>query len=162
MTDNGADARTEDPEAMLEGLVERVEEVRDSYRARAAWHKRFFWGSGVIVILLSATLPLLAAFDYARKDVIVAIFGVAIAALTALRNFFHWDQSWSLLRQTDFELTHLLDEWRLEAAEAGSGPASHRVDRLAKATKRLLDESETVRRAESKAFFGRLSFPKGE
>jgi hypothetical protein len=142
--------------------VGEIEDLSKKYRARAKWHKIWFWLSGVLVISLSATLPLLAGLEFGRKDLTLGIFAVVIAGLTALRNFFHWDQSWSLLRQTDFELTELARAWRLEKEAALREPTSEQPNLLDQITHKFLEDAQSVRRAESAAFFGRLSFPKGQ
>jgi Na+/melibiose symporter-like transporter len=145
-----------------EAAVNEVADLAKAYRNRAKWHKIWFWLSGVVVIVLSATLPLLAGLEFDKKDGTLGIVAVVVAALAALRNFFHWDQSWSLLRQADFELTELIRKWKVERQAALRAPEDERPKLLDKITLAFLDEAQRVRRAESTAFFGRLTFPKGE
>jgi hypothetical protein len=98
------------PENALDGYRKIAEDsvvpLKNQYNWRADWHRRNFRLSGIVVILVSASLPLLAAFDYWWKDLVVAVAGVVIATVTGLRTFYHWDQMWGVLRRTHFDLTH--------------------------------------------------------
>jgi Na+/melibiose symporter-like transporter len=143
-----------------EAAVGEIENLATKYRGRARLHKIWFWASGVLIILLSATLPFLAGLDFGGKEKTIGIIAVVIAALTGLRSFFHWDQSWSLLRQTDFELTELIRNWRLDKQAALREPESQQPNALDEITREFLAEARRLRRAESVAFFGRLTFPK--
>jgi hypothetical protein len=137
-----------------------VQRLQQSYHWRANWHRRIFRASGILVILVSSGLPLLAAFQYPRKDVIVAIAGVVIATITALRTFYRWDEMWAVLRRTHFDLTHAHNIWQVEfrRAEATADPAER--DRLAyEATRTLVGQVEKIRGQESDRYFGSLSFP---
>jgi hypothetical protein len=150
-------------EAMMDGSAEEVVEgirvLKDQYHDRAKWHRRCFRSSGIVIILLSATLPLLAGLDYDGKDVTIGVIGVAIAVLTALRNFYQWDQLWSLLRQSDFELTYLLDQWQLDVTAIKAGSAPDAPSKIYELTLTLREAAEKVRRAESTRYFGSLRFP---
>jgi hypothetical protein len=55
-------ARLPDPDAV--GYPQAVEaylaRLRAFYNTRASWHRRFYRSTGIVVILIGATLPLLA------------------------------------------------------------------------------------------------------
>jgi len=139
--------------ARYESFVhDNVEILRDTYRRRARKNRLWFRGAGILVILLSAILPLLAGFDFDHKDWTLGIIGVVIAVTTALRSFFQWDQLWSLLRQTDFELTELIARWRLAIAGANAADVKS-------LTEQLLQAAAEVRGRESKGYFATLRFP---
>jgi hypothetical protein len=142
-----------------EEVVARIRTLKGQYHDRAKWHRRWFRSTGIVIILLSATLPLLAGLDYDGKDVTIGVIGVAIAVLTALRNFYQWDQLWSLLRQSDFELTYLLDQYQLDATAIKTDSAADATSKLHELTRTLREEAEKVRRAESTRYFGSLRFP---
>ena len=82
--------------------------TRDFYDARARWHRRFYRLSTVLIIVIGALLPLAAGLDYSYKEVLLGISGVTIAALTALRSFYHWDQFWVLNGNTEMVITRAL------------------------------------------------------
>ena len=133
-----------------------VRPVRDWYRRRARLNRFAFRSMGIVVIVLSPLLPLLAGFDFEHKDLTLGLIGVAIAIATGLRTFYQWDHLWSLLRQTDFELTELLTNWELAVASARS------ADEVQALTEDLLRKANDVRRAESKGYFATLRFPKSD
>jgi hypothetical protein len=137
-------------------VAEHVVAVRNRYRNRAAQNRWWFRGTGVLVIVLSAVLPLLAGFDFDHKDLTMGIIGVAIAIATALRSFYQWDQIWSVLRQADFELTELLAEWDLAVAAAKQPADVHAL------TEKLLQAADAIRSRESKGFFASLRFPESK
>lgn len=137
-----------------------VKKLQERYHWRANWHRRIFRASGILIILVSSGLPLLAAFSYPRKDVVVAIAGVVIAAITALRTFYRWDEVWAVLRRTHFDLAHAHNIWQVDfrRAEAAADPAER--ERLAyEATKALIERADKIRGDESERYFGSLSFP---
>jgi hypothetical protein len=139
---------------------ESVDKLRNQYDWRARWHRRNFRFTGLVVILISASLPLLAGFKYPGKDLVIALAGVIIAAATGLRTFYQWDQMWGLLRRTHFSLNQASVQWRLAfgRAEATADPVER--ERLAyTATEELLKKIEAIRVAESEKFFSALAFP---
>jgi hypothetical protein len=140
--------------ARYESFVhDNVEALRDRYRKRARINRLCFRGVGIVVILLSSVLPLLAGFDFDHKDWTLGIVGVVIAVATALRSFYQWDQLWSLLRQADFELTELVAGWRLAVAGAKGSADVHSL------TEKLLQAAAELRGRESKGYFATLRFP---
>jgi hypothetical protein len=131
--------------AAAEAHVRRVREV---YDVRATWHRRFYRFSGIVVIFAGAGLPLLVSVDYSAKDIVVALTGVLVALVTALRAFYRWDQSWILLRKTEMAITHALWEWR------GRAPGDDREDAVA-----LLARVNDIRKFEAESYFKDLAFP---
>jgi hypothetical protein len=149
----------------VEALIEEVERVvetrRDTYRRRATWHARFFRATGISVIAIATALPVLASLSYDGKTVTVAVAGALVAFLTALRSFYQWDQLWALLRQCDLDLTHLLEQWKLDVAATAGLPETERRTQVHALATNLLEQAETLRRAESLSYFGMLRFPQG-
>jgi hypothetical protein len=142
----------------VQGVADHVAEQRERYSKRATWHRRWFRSTGILVIAASASIPLLAGIDFDDKDLVVGIVGAGVAILTALRNFYQWDQLWSLLRQSDFELKLLLDQWQLDIAAIDRGDPDRMLE-VRDLTRDLRDSAEDVRRAESNRYFGSLRFP---
>jgi hypothetical protein len=123
--------------------------IRAFYDSRARWHRRFYRLSGIIVIITGATLPVLATSDYSHKDFVVSCAGVLVAAVTALRAFYRWDQGWVLLRQTEFAINETYWDWK--------GSVQDPPDR--KAASELLRKIQELRRREAETFFKDLTFP---
>lgn len=137
-----------------------VENLRAQYDWRAKWHRRHFRFSGILVIVVSASLPLLAGFAYPGKDVVIAVAGVVIAIATALRTFYQWDQMWALLRRTHFSLIQAFNQWELDFGRAESLDDPVRREELAyETTNNLLKKIDSLRTTESEKFFNALAFP---
>lgn len=140
------------PDIQTEGLLKFAEEyaqrIRQFYDVRAQWHRRLYRFSGIIVVIAGAVLPLLATFSYSHKAIIISVVGVFVAVVTALRAFYHWDQGWVLLRQTEFSLSAAYWEWR------GNNPSPDD-----KAASELLLKIIQIREQEAESFFKNLTFP---
>lgn len=132
--------------------------LRGFYHARAAWHRRFFRYSGISVILIGACLPLVTTLSYAHKDLVVSLMGVGVAALTALRVFYRWDQSWILLRGTERTIT---GAWWDYQARITALPADAVAQRHA-AARELAGLLLNVRQEEADFFFKDMRFPSGK
>ena len=147
------------PPNEVKPVFEEVTALRDTYRKRARQNRIWFRLTGVAVIVLSTSLPLMTIPDYGAKKVLLSGVGVTIALLTGLRNFYQWDQLWSLLRQSDFELTYLLAKAKLDVDGAPKDPDAQRHAKLLEIAVKLRDDAEAVRRSESTRYFGSLRFP---
>lgn len=131
--------------------------LRRFYDSRARWHRRFFRLSGITVIVLGASMPLLANFSYPYKAWTISLAGVLIAVITALRSFYRWDQSWILLRGTEMAITKAFWNWEAEVQASTTENGSESDTRVR--TQRFMDRLQEIRRGESDEFFKDLSFP---
>jgi hypothetical protein len=146
---------------LIEGVEQTVRQRRDAYRNRAKWHALLFRASGIAVIAIATALPVLASLSYAGKTLTVSLAGALVAFLTALRSFYQWDALWGLLRQSDLDISHLLDKWRLGVAATAGLSEQERRPRVQALATELLEQTEAIRRAESQAYFAALRFPQG-
>ncbi len=143
------------------------------YESRTPRKRSFFRTSGVLVILLSAALPVVASFGntflgsdgtaIAYKNLAVSIMATAIAVLTGLNAFFHWDATWRGYTQAMFELYEIRAEWEARKAEAllESNP-DHALGMLREAQRRAIAGAYDVAKSEIKEYFTRQSFPKSK
>jgi hypothetical protein len=129
--------------------------VRNFYDSRARWHRRFYRLSTILIILIGAGLPLAASLSYPHKAVLLGTFGVTVAALTALRAFYHWDQFWVLLRTTEVLITKTYLTWKASAPEIIEGDASSPEQRK-KSAAELAELILAIRGNEAQAFFRAL------
>jgi hypothetical protein len=130
------------PDAPGSGFVAAVGDyairVRDYYDRRAHWHRRLYRATGIVVILVGAALPLLAAPVYPGKQLAVSLAGTLVAALTGLRAFYRWDQSWIVMRTTERAVAAAYWRWRTQIDSAcGDTSVEHDVRRAA--TEALLE-----------------------
>jgi hypothetical protein len=147
-----------------EHVVNGILALRDAYKARAANHRRWFRVSGILIIVLSATLPLLAGADFDGKNVVIGVIGVAVAVVAGLRNFYKWDHLWGVLRRSAFELDFLLAQWRLDVANIACDrkQKAAKMEAIRKRTADLAAAANEVRERESSGYFTSLSFPGAE
>jgi hypothetical protein len=152
------------PDPGSAGFAEAVESyllrLRSFYNSRAIWHRRFYRLSGILVILVGATLPLAASLDYAGKELLVSLLGVAVVVITALRAFYRWDQSWILLRGTEMAITTAWWDYCAALDEAAEGADEQaRLAGRRDAARTLIRALNEIRRRESESFFRDISFP---
>jgi hypothetical protein len=103
-------------------ILEALEKIEKDYvESQFGWYRTharrpmfLFRLCGVLIILLSVSLPFLATRTDFWKETILPIFALAIAALSGLNAFFHWDSDWKEYRQTQFTLGGLLVTWQLK------------------------------------------------
>jgi len=132
--------------------------LRRYYDARARWHRRFYRLSGIMVIVGGSALPVVTTRNLANKDLIVSLIGVAISALTALRSFYRWDESWILLRKTEIEISGIYFDWRVkydQESSSSNGPSG----KLYEITSEMVTALAKARNNEANSFFKNLSFP---
>ncbi|MDH2387790.1 DUF4231 domain-containing protein [Streptomyces sp. HNM0663] len=142
----------EAPDEELDAAAERyVQRLRRFYDVRARWHRRGYRLTGIVVILVGALLPFLATAEYAHKESVLALAGVTISVVTALRSFFRFDQSWVLLRNAEIAITEEYLGWKLQRRCDGEQPAA--------AARRLIEAVVRIRRDEAGEYFKELPSP---
>jgi hypothetical protein len=150
-----------DPSApgFLPAAEEYVRCVRNGYDARAHGHRLSYRISGIIVIVAGASLPLLTTLNFPQKNLTISLAGILVAAVTALRGFYRWDQMWVLLRHTDFAVTAAYWKWRVAVGDNVNSTRKRDAARLHKATVEMLDKVDDIRQTEAASFFKDLPFP---
>jgi len=133
--------------------------VREFYDSRAWWCRRLYRLSGILVILVGATLPLLSTLDYAHKEITVSLAGIVVAVMTSLRAFYRWDQSWVLLRNTEIVLTNAYLAWKGSTEEATEATDERQQRARNQAAIALIAKVSSIRQGEAESFFKDLSYP---
>lgn len=135
------------------------------FRRHSTEKKNKFRISNVLLILMSAALPLLAAFGdrlvgVENKDLVLSIVSAAIAVLTGLLAHYRWDVGWRGQTEALFALNGLRAEWDAQVAAARvATDQEETVKRLAEAFERLRSGTFEVVRAEMGEFFKVLKAP---
>ena len=133
------------------------------YKHRAALPRLIFRASGALIIILSVSIPLMAALQYPGKDIVLSAIAVLIAALTGLNSFYRWEDTWRNRRETEFALTHLLSIWELKIVEAMHlGDPRKAKELLLVATRQLLEDAKGVTGTETEKFFSNIDWPQAE
>ena len=142
-------------------FVEKVNRSRQWYETRAKRPRIAFRAIGVAVILLSLSIPLIAAFQFSKKDIVLTLSAVLIAIATSLNSFFKWEQTWQAFRKTEFALDHLLTVWDLRRVEAMLDPDLIKArEKILTATAQLIEDANKVSSSETQQFFDRIELPK--
>lgn len=132
--------------------------VIDFYDTRAKWHRRFYRLSSAVVILTGASLPVVTTLDFPGKNAAISGAGFLVAVTVALKGLYRWDVSWTLLRETELELTRAYLSWR--GAEPGApGPGSAGSGATDRSPDSLLEAVFQIRSRESSEFFKNLPDP---
>jgi hypothetical protein len=117
----------------------------------------FFRTSGILVILLSVSLPFLTTFEGLWKTIALPVFSLSIAGLTGLNAFFRWESDWKARRQTQYTLEYLLKMWELKIAEARCQEDVQKGIEIAlQATEQLISAARTATSAETEEYFKRV------
>lgn len=132
------------------------------YRKATGLARLRFRTAGVLIIVLSACLPLLSTLrEGIWISIVLPIVALTIAGLSGLSAFFHWESNWRGFSQTRFMLEYLLKTWELKIIEAKYETDPQKaIDTAMQATKQLLDETRAVTSDESEEFFKRTQLPK--
>lgn len=127
--------------------------VRDFYDLRASWHRRLFRLTSVLVILIGACLPLAAGLGYAGRPVVLALAGVTISVLTALRSFYHWDQLWVMHRNTEILVHDAYMTWKRTDDDLVRSNHPDAADLRDQSAQELMKKLLDVRKGEAEVFF---------
>ncbi len=150
-------------------VLEELTHIKDEFVVRQLnWYKThgrtpmlLFRVSGVLVILLSVSLPFLATLEGLWKTMVLPVIALLIAGLTGLNSFFRWESDWKGYRQTQFTLEYLLTTWELQMTEARHQEDVQKgIDIALQATKQLIDTTQTMTSAEAEEYFKRVQIPR--
>lgn len=150
-------------------VLEELTRIKDEFVVRQLnWyttHRRtpmlLFRVSGVLVILLSVSLPFLATLEGLGKTIVLPVIALLIAGLTGLNSFFRWQSDWKGYRQTQLTLEYLLTIWELQIAEARHQVDVQKgIDIALQATKQLINTTRTTTSAQAEEYFKRVQIPR--
>lgn len=142
-------------------LKEQYVDVRISYyKGHTVLPRWMFRLAGIFTILLSVTLPALAAAVFPHKEIVLSATSIMIAALTGLSSFYRWDRTWSGNSSSQVALEQRVAKWELELTNAQYLQApDDRIVHLYQATNDLLTNASNIVSSESTGFFSGLQFP---
>jgi hypothetical protein len=150
-------------------VLDELTRIKDEFVVRQlnwyAAHGRmpmvFFRISGVLVILLSVSLPFLATLEGFWKNIVLPIIALVIAGLTGLNSFFRWESDWKGYRQTQYALRYLLMALELQITEAKHQVDMQKgIDMAVQATRQLIDKTQTTTSTEAEEYFKRVQMPR--
>lgn len=131
------------------------------YETHARQPMILFRVSGVLIILLSVSIPFLATLEGLWRTIVLPIVALLVAGLTGLISFFRWESDWKGYRQTQFTLDYLLSIWELKITQAKhERDIQQAIDMALEATQQLLDTTHTTTSAEAEEYFQRVQIPR--
>jgi Protein of unknown function (DUF4231) len=132
----------------------------DWYERHSFWPRIYFRLAGIVTIIFSVSLPAVATATFGKKDIVISVMSVVIAALTGLSSFFRWENTWRKNRTAQTDLQKHVAKWELELTNARLlVPDDQRATHIYQATNDLLVNAGNVVSSESEGFFSNLQFP---
>ena len=130
------------------------------YRDHSSWPRIVFRLAGVAVIVLSLTIPFLAAAKGQWLEIGVPVASLSIAILSALNAFFAWQKTWEKRITTQLTLEGLMAAWetKIAAARRAENPMEGYESAL-RATQELIEYTRTLTVSETATFFTNIKFP---
>lgn len=149
-------------EVVVEDLRKLVEkQVMPCYRwydSHKGWPRVLFRTGGLIVVVGSLFLPVIAAQQPSEtRNLILTSVSLAVAIMSSLNAFFRWDGTWRSRTRTAYALQGLIGTWefRLKAAADAENPRAAAVA----ATERLINEAFALVGTETDEFFATVRWP---
>ncbi len=142
--------------AELRALVDReVVPLIAWYQRKKRWPRRLHRLSGILVIALGATIPLLSAYsDSQPVRITIGAAGAVISVITGLATIYEWQKTWRIftVAQTELEAHRL--RWELALGSADAEPdQEERLRRALAATEVLFEQAALARRIETAEYF---------
>ncbi|HEX6754855.1 MAG TPA: DUF4231 domain-containing protein [Mycobacteriales bacterium] len=143
-------------------LVEReVLPLIQWYQRKKRWPRRLHRLSGVLVIALGATIPLLSAYSASPPTrIVVGTAGAVITVITGLATVYEWQKTWRIFTVAQAELETERLAWELALARADADPDQDaRLRAALTATEVLMEKASLARHSETAEFFASQSDP---
>jgi hypothetical protein len=143
----------------LRSLVDqRIQPEYQWYLNHTLWPRLCFRIAGIVVVIGSLSLPVMAAQKgWPPREILLSTVSLLVAAVSSLSTFFRWDSTWQSRIRTAGALRAALAKWELsmKAAEL----AENAIDMAFTATEKLSDEAFNLVGAETKQFFDTVKWP---
>ena len=130
------------------------------YRDHTGWPRIVFRLAGVTVIVLSLTIPFLAAAKGEWLEIGVPIASLIIAILSSLNAFFAWQKTWEKRITIQLTLKGLMAAWETEITTARRSENLQEGYEIAlRATQDIIENTRLLTVGETGAFFSSMKFP---
>lgn len=168
-TDQHTSNAQSDPE--LQSVLKELTNIKDKYvvpslkfyQTHGTLPMFLFGFFGVITILLSVSIPVLAARDDFWRTAILPIVAVLVAGSTSLMQFFRWESIWKTYSQTGQTLDYLLTIWELKITLAKHERNTlQAIDIAVEATQQLIEATHTTIGSEAEEYFQRFQIPRAQ
>lgn len=130
------------------------------YRDHSSWPRIIFRLAGTTVIVLSLSIPFLAAAGGDWLRYWVPAVSTIIAILTALNAFFAWQKTWEKRITIQLSLEGLIAAWETKIAAARRTKNAEEGYKIAlQATQDLIENTRSLTVSETANFFADIKFP---
>jgi type IV secretory pathway VirB2 component (pilin) len=155
----------------LRFLLERLRKIKETqvdrkikwHKNHAKWHKIYFRVFGVLIIILSTSIPFVVAREFDNKNVVISIIALGIAALSGINSFFHWQNSWRSYIKTYFALKYLASQWELQILRIEQETDFQKARESAlTATENLINGANSFTETDIEDFFKNIELPPAE
>jgi hypothetical protein len=127
------------------------------YATHKLWPRILYRIVGIATVILSVTLPALSAANFKGKGIVISCISIAIAALTGLGSFYHWERIWQNNTTALASIEAYSAKWELELARAEVFVATaDRIKHVYNATDDLIANTTRAISSETQDFFTTL------
>lgn len=137
---------------------EQIRPQHQWYATRTLVPRLCFRFAGVVVVIGSLSLPVIAAQKtWQFRESLLTAVSLVVAVVSSLGTFFKWDSVWQSRTRTAGALQAALAKWELslEAAQMSENPDNAALA----ATQKLFDDAFTFVSSETKQFFDTVKWP---
>ena len=144
----------------LDRIKQDVVKTREWYKRHARQPMVWFRLTGVLLIVLSVSVPFIAGQTAPWKDTVLSLMTLTIAALAGLGAFFRWEYAWQSYRKTQYALERMLNLWEFKIVEARHQADPQRaIDLALRSTEQLLQDAASVTSSETAEYFKQVQMP---
>jgi hypothetical protein len=87
-------------------IKKRVDDQIEWYSAQASKNKKFYIAARASVLLMSAAVPIITAYDFSYSNIFLQIFGVSIVCIRSMEDLMKFHENWINYRSTSESLKH--------------------------------------------------------
>lgn len=138
------------------------EKYRSAVVAEYIWFQneadieRFFYRLfGVVVIVLSISIPVLSQSNLTHKKILITFASLSVAIGTSLSTFFNWGEAWGQYRAAEYAYRTEIRQWDIKVLRVVASLEDERskIDSINEITQTLLDQANYINMRANKQFF---------
>jgi Protein of unknown function (DUF4231) len=155
----------------LSDTIDQLCKIKESYvDEELRWFRTHQLGphllfrlAGITVIILSLTIPFLAAWRDVFPSWSVPLASFLIAVTAGLNSFFHWQATWQKRLNIETALKGWIALWETKILEARKMEDPLKGYQMAlEATQTLIEKTQSIQVTETALLFAKTTFPKTE
>jgi hypothetical protein len=141
-------------------VMDNIGGHRDRCDKLATINRNWYRRTGVILITLTVSLPVLAILSFPYKVATLTASSLVIALITGLRSFYRWEEKWALFRVQQFTLAYLIVEWEMDLLQlVNRKDRDGALEEAQRKTVELIERTRDAMKYEMHAFFNTTGSP---